>query len=158
MGKNDCFPSDSLGEGAGCPLIPLDTRPCLDGYQCGVLGGTVCRKLCAKNGDCGGMEWCKPEDLAGLPANYGFCECIDEDGDGACDEPAEPADASTPQCEPGDDACAPGEDGDLGDDGHGAGDGCTAAAGPAGASPLPALLVLLLLTASLRRCRRGATP
>jgi hypothetical protein len=82
--KTDCFPSDGLGEGDLCPLLALDSRPCVDGLQCVAVGGnTECRQICADESECSVGEACVVAEIPGLPA-YGYCACVDEDEDGFC--------------------------------------------------------------------------
>lgn len=82
--KRDCFVSDGGQEDDPCAMIPLSTRPCADGLQCVQDGGnSTCRRLCLSDSHCDNGEMCTTYAFEALP-DYGYCDCLDEDGDGFC--------------------------------------------------------------------------
>jgi len=82
--KQDCYPSDGGVEGAVCPMVATDTRPCVDGLQCVMVGSSSeCRRICADDSHCKASESCVDAEISGMES-HGYCACVDEDGDGIC--------------------------------------------------------------------------
>jgi len=167
--KRDCYPSDGGYEGDPCAMVPLDTRPCWDGLQCVQDGGdSTCRRLCLLDEHCDSGEMCVPYAFDGL-SDYGYCDCLDEDGDGFClladcdDTDPDVRPSSGERCFDGidnncngevDESCGPinggNTEGEV-DEGETTRSGCSAAATPA--SPWLLMLALLALVVVRRRSR-----
>ncbi len=78
-------PALSFEDGCGWQECATEIKSCLAPGQC--VPGDVsepCLKLCAADDDCAAGDYCLTETFEVVP-EYGYCTCIDADGDGHCE-------------------------------------------------------------------------
>jgi len=82
-----CVPTQQIAIGEACDPSQVS---CVDGAFCIDDGnGPVCREVCSFSSDCDvGFPPCRALHQGNLAFSIGLCQlkCIDQDGDGSCDE------------------------------------------------------------------------